>query len=161
MKVKQITKIGMIAALYIAITLIISPLSFGFLQYRLSSMLKCLFLKDRKYIIAVTIGVVLANTFSPYAGIWELVFMPIVTAIAAEAVYRLRNKPIMALILNAILTAAGVALMLKVVAGLPFWITLASVALSEATIMVIGQKVFMRWFDAAFSKRGDNGNREV
>jgi len=161
MKVNQITKMGIVAALYVAITVIISPLSFGFLQFRVSSVLKCLFLKDKRYIIAITIGVILANVFSPYAGVWELTFMPLVTILAAVVTCKLKNKPIIALAANAIMTAAGVALMLKVIVGVPFWITLASVTLSESAVMIIGQKVLLRWVDAAIGKWGNNSNREI
>jgi len=161
MKLRQITKIGIIAALYVSITVIVSPLSFGFLQIRVSSMLKCLFLKDRRYIAAITVGVFLANMFSPYAGVWELVFMPVVTILAAEVAYRFRNHPVMALIANATMTAVGVGAMLQIVLGLPFWITFASVTISESAVMLIGQKVFSRWINAAISKWSNNGDREV
>lgn len=161
MNTKTIVKMGLVAAIYVVLTMVMPPMSFGFIQFRMASMLKCLILKDRKYVFAIVIGVIIANLFSPYAGVWELVFMPFITILAGEVVYRLKRYPYIALLGNGFITAVGVGIMLKIIIGVPFWITLISVTISETVLMVIGQKVFVRYVDAAFSKWGNHSNREI
>lgn len=152
MKTREVTRIGLVAAAYVAITLAISPIAFGPVQFRLSSILKATTTKGRVYIAGITLGVIVANIFSPYAGIWELLFMPVVTILGGEIAYRLRNKPVAAMVIYSIITAAGVGLMLQVVANVPFVVTMVSVFSSEVILTVIGQKVLMRWLDAAIGK---------
>ena len=65
MKIKTITTVGLISALYVAITIILAPISFGIFQFRVSELLKPIALKGKKYVIALTIGLFLANLCPP------------------------------------------------------------------------------------------------
>ncbi|MCR8969873.1 QueT transporter family protein [Facklamia sp. 7083-14-GEN3] len=67
----DLTRIALIAAFYIVLTLIISPLSFG-LGIRISEGLNFLALYNKRYILGVTLGVFIVNYFSTY-GIWDMV----------------------------------------------------------------------------------------
>jgi uncharacterized membrane protein len=161
MKISQITKMGLIAALYVAVTMLISPVAFGFIQFRISSILKCLVLKDRKYILGITVGVIIANLFSPYASVGKLAFMPFITIAGGEIAYRMKKRPAIALFIYGMITVGGVAFTLKIIAGIPFFLTLPSVTASETFLMLLGQKIMGRWFDVVIGVRSDNNSREI
>lgn len=67
----DMTKVAIIAALYVVITLLIAPIAFGPVQFRISESLNFLALHNKRYIWAITIGVFIAN-FMTY-GIIDMV----------------------------------------------------------------------------------------
>lgn len=77
LSVRRICCIGLIASAYACTTWFLSPLSYGPLQFRVSELLKPLVFFYPDSILAFAVGVLAANVLSPYAGPWELVFMPI------------------------------------------------------------------------------------
>mgnify|MGYP002733419785 CR=1 FL=1 len=54
--VQETTKVALIAALYVAVTLILAVISFGAIQLRLSEMFNYLAIFHKRYIVAVTLG---------------------------------------------------------------------------------------------------------
>lgn len=62
---------GVIAALYIVLTLAFAPLSFGPLQFRLSEGLNFLALYNKRYVYAMTVGVFIVNYFA--FGMWDMI----------------------------------------------------------------------------------------
>lgn len=68
-KVDYLTKQAAIAALYVVLTLVFSPLSFEVIQFRVSELLMLFILVDRRYITGLTLGVFVANIFSPFAAV--------------------------------------------------------------------------------------------
>ncbi|KGR92412.1 membrane protein [Ureibacillus massiliensis 4400831 = CIP 108448 = CCUG 49529] len=73
MKTKFIATIGLVAALYVAITFLIAPFGFGEIQFRVSEILNHLVAFNPLYMTGVVIGVFIANLFSPL-GLYDLVF---------------------------------------------------------------------------------------
>ncbi|UZN00788.1 QueT transporter family protein [Lysinibacillus sp. MHQ-1] len=65
MSVSELTKTALVAALYVAVTVLLSVISFGAVQLRLSEMFNYLALYNKRYVYAVTLGVILANFMSP------------------------------------------------------------------------------------------------
>lgn len=63
--VGELTKTSLVAALYVTVTLMLSVISFGAVQLRLSEMFNYLALYNKRYVLAVTLGVVIANFMSP------------------------------------------------------------------------------------------------
>lgn len=63
----DMTKIAVVAALYVVITLLIAPIAYGPIQFRISESLNFLALHHKRYIWAVSIGVFIANfiTYGP------------------------------------------------------------------------------------------------
>lgn len=82
---KSISKMAMITALYVVLTLMISPLSYGFIQVRLSEMLNYLGLYHKRYIIAITLGVAIANLNSPL-GIVDVIIGSVSTYLVLQLV---------------------------------------------------------------------------
>ena len=64
MKVKTLATSGIIAALYVAVTLLVAPFGFTNVQFRLSEMFNHLVVFNKKFIFAIVLGVFVANLFS-------------------------------------------------------------------------------------------------
>lgn len=138
---RDITRISVIAALYVVLTIAVSPLAYGVLQFRISELLKPLALHGKKYVIALTLGLILANLFSPFLGIFELLLMPAACLIGGEITYRLRRWPVVAMTIYSIIISIGVALTLHIMANLPFLPTLAAVWIPEVILMQLGRPI--------------------
>lgn len=63
--VKIIVINAMIASIYAALTLVISPIAYSEIQFRLSEIMVFLAFYNRKYIPGLIIGCIVANLFSP------------------------------------------------------------------------------------------------
>ena len=61
----ELAKTGIAAGLYVAVTLVLSVISFGAIQFRLSEMFNYLALFHKRYVVAITLGVVIVNFMSP------------------------------------------------------------------------------------------------
>ena len=88
-KSKDLTFVAIFAALYAVLVYVFAPISFFALQFRVAGALRPAI--ARKWILAVgyAIGVVVGNLFSPFAGIYELLFMPVMSLVAGLAGYAL------------------------------------------------------------------------
>ena len=141
MKTKDIALIGVVAAVYVVLTVLLSPISYGALQFRASEMLKPMALKGRQYVLALTVGLFIANLYSPFAGGLELIFMPTVCFVGGEIAYRLRNKRFIAIATYSTIISCAVALMLKILINAPYAVTAVCVFIPEIILMFIGGKV--------------------
>ncbi|MEO4053212.1 QueT transporter family protein [Solibacillus sp. CAU 1738] len=141
--VSELTKIALVAALYVAVTLILSVISFGAVQLRLSEMFNYLALYHKRYVIAVTLGVVLANFMSPT---WILdvpiggISTFLVLLICRASTKNIQNMKIRMVITALIVTASmfTVAGQLTIMLDLPFWPTYLTVAIGELFSMTVG-----------------------
>src|SRR5690625_1331152 len=69
----DLTLTGIVAALYVAVTLVLSAISFGAIQLRLSEMFNYLALFHKRYVVAITLGVVIVNFLSSPYGLIDVV----------------------------------------------------------------------------------------
>ena len=141
--VHETAKVAIVASLYVAVTLVLAVISFGAVQLRLSEMFNYLALFHKRYIVAVTLGVVIANLFSPMwwidvpvggiATFIVLIICRVVTKNVKNLVWKL-------IITGVIFTASmfTVATQLMIVFDLPFWPTYGMVAVGEAFSMLVG-----------------------
>ena len=82
---KRLIRAAVIAALYSALTILLSPISYGPLQIRFSEALTILPLLLPEAVIGVTVGCLIANIFG---GMWtDMVFGTLATFIAAVLTY--------------------------------------------------------------------------
>ncbi len=82
---KRLIRAAVIAALYAALTVLLTPLSYGPLQIRFSEALTILPLLLPEAVIGVTVGCLIANIFT---GMWtDMVFGTLATLIAAILTY--------------------------------------------------------------------------
>lgn len=141
--VSEIAKTGLVAALYVTVTLMLSVISFGVIQLRLSEMFNYLALYHKRYVVAVTAGVVIANFMSPtwiidvpIGGIATLLVLLICRRITRNIENNVWKIAITAVIFT--ISMFTVALQLTIMLNYPFWPTYGMVALGEFTSMIIG-----------------------
>lgn len=141
--VSELTKTSLVAALYVAVTVVLSVISFGAVQLRLSEMFNYLALYNKRYVVAVTLGVILANFMSPT---WVL-DVPVggISTFLVLILCRTVTKKITNDILKMVITALIFAISMFTVAGqltilydLPFWPTYLTVGIGELLSMTVG-----------------------
>ncbi len=141
---------GVVGALYVVLSLAVAPFAFGPLQFRVGEALKPLVIKYPATIPAFGIGTVIINFFSPFAGVLELAFMPLVDVVGGVLCWFVARGvggafgTYLASLLYAIFTAAGVGVVLTLVAGLPYLVSFASVAASEIILLLTGNALLVR-----------------
>lgn len=144
--VGELTKISLVAALYFAVTASFAVVSFGAVQVRFSEMFNYLALYNKRYVIAVTLGVVFANFLSPT---WFL-DVPIgglatfVVLLICRAVTKHIKNEIVRIAVTAVIFAVSmftVAAQLTILFDLPFYYTWLTVAAGELLSMTIGGMV--------------------
>lgn len=139
----ELTKISLIASLYVAITAAIAVLSFGAVQLRIAEMFNFLALYHKRYVVAVTLGVVLANFMSP-TWVLDVPIGGIATFLVlmlCRAVTKHMKNEIAKLAVTAVLFAISmftVAGQLTILNGFPFFYTWLTVGLGELFSMTVG-----------------------
>ena len=138
MKVKDLTRMAIVAALYCVVTWLVSPIAYGPMQFRLSEVMKPLALKGRIYIAGLSVGLLLANLLSPFGGPWEWVWMPVMCFIGGEIAYRMRKWPAASMVFYSAWISFAVAIMLQAVLQIPFYLTIGWIWIPELILMQIG-----------------------
>ena len=87
---KSLAKAGIISAIYIALTLVLYPISFGAFQVRVSESLTLLPLIFPESIIGLTIGCFISNFFGN--GVLDIVFGTLATFLSAILTYACTKK---------------------------------------------------------------------
>lgn len=141
--VRELTKVALVAALYVAVTVVLSVISFGAVQLRLSEMFNYLALYNKRYIVAVTLGVILANFMSP-TWILDVPIGGIATflvLILCRAVTKNMKSDSWKMVVTALIFAVSmftVAGQLTILYDLPFWATWFTVGVGELLSMTVG-----------------------
>ncbi|KJS19334.1 MAG: hypothetical protein VR72_19095 [Clostridiaceae bacterium BRH_c20a] len=129
MNIKAITKISLIAAIYAAITIGLAPLSYNFVQLRVSEALTILPFIMPQSILGLFIGAAIANIYSGL-GIYDIVFGSLATLVAAHLTRKMPSKwlaPLPPVIINALV----IGFMWSYFADMPFYLTAGYVALGQ------------------------------
>jgi len=95
-KLHILLKIAMIAAIYTALSMLLSPISFGPLQVRVAEALTLLPVLSLMPVWGLTLGCALTNFLGALSGVnilgfWDVLFGTLATLIAALLSYRFRN----------------------------------------------------------------------
>ncbi len=132
--VKTVAYGGVIAALYVVLTLLINALGLasGAIQVRISEALTILPVFTAAAVPGVTLGCVLANVLTGCA-LWDVVFGSLATLLGALGTRMLRNRPLLAWIPPVISNMIIVPVVLQKVYGAPetFWYLMATVGAGE------------------------------
>ena len=113
----SITKIAIVAALYIVLTVLIYPLSFNEIQVRFSEVLLLLCFFDKKYGIGIVVGCAVSNLFSPIP--LDVLFGTVQTIVAVVLIGYLR--PLILSLILTILSMVIVGLEIAVISSFDMW----------------------------------------
>ncbi len=134
---------AVISALYVALTYLVAPIAYGPIQFRVSEALVILVAARPHLIFFVPIGCFVANLLSPYAGIWDLVFMPIMSTVGALPLYFFgRRYLLLSGWCYAVVTGVSVGLMISILEKAGFLILALSVTASQMIIMTVAFFLF-------------------
>ena len=143
---------AIVAALYVVITTVFAFMSFGNIHFRISEMLNHLFAFDKKYGYGIIAGVILANTIfmsSSGLGVYDLVFglgHSILSLVIGSFVFRfakdLKGKMLLLSIVFSVMIFL-VAIELKIVLELPFWLSYFETFVGEIVVMLVGIPVML------------------
>lgn len=140
---KDIVLPALVGALYVAISLLFAPLSFGAVQVRFSELFNHLCAYNKRYVYAVIIGCFITNLFSPL-GLPDVIFGTTGTIIGTYLTWyfgRKTDNVIYKSIIATICQLPGTLLVgieLTIITKVPFWATWGSVAAGEMVSMIIG-----------------------
>ncbi|MEK4698400.1 QueT transporter family protein [Solibacillus sp. FSL R7-0668] len=146
MKVKFLATTGIIAALYIAVTMLVAPFGFTEVQFRISEMFNHLVAFNPRFAGGIILGVFISNMFSPL-GWYDLVFGVIHSAVTLGIFILICKfvKNIAArLIINSLLftfTMFIIAFELNLALELPFLWTWLTVAAGEFVVLIVGAPI--------------------
>ncbi len=132
-----------IAALYVAVTLAVAPISFGPIQFRVSEALAILPLFSPSAIVGLTAGCAIANGAGVVLGLttpYDIVFGPAATLLAAVFTYLLKNikiknvpifAPLPPVVFNALIIGAYLAAITESASKFVFFYYALTVAVGE------------------------------
>lgn len=146
---KKIATIGVTAGLYVVLTVALSSLSYGGVQFRVAEMLTLLCFYKKDYCVALILGCFISNMFSPMPV--DMVIGTFATAVAVVPMYLIGKnatekrlfKMILASLCPVFSNALIVGLELKIFVGLPFFISALEVGFGEIVcVSVLGVASF-------------------
>ncbi len=148
MKTKTIAISGIIAALYVAVSLLVAPFGFTAVQFRVSEMFNHLIVFNKKYFFGIVLGVFVTNIFSPL-GLYDLTF-GVAHSIITLSLTILASKYIKGnlgrMIFNTIMftfTMFIIAFELNLALDLPFFYTWLTVAAGEFVVLAVGIPIIL------------------
>ncbi|MCG8514038.1 MAG: QueT transporter family protein [Halanaerobiales bacterium] len=131
----KITRGAMIAGIYIVITYLLAPVSFGPLQFRAAEALTVLPILYPEAIPALFIGVLISNIFGGL-GLVDIIGGSLVTLIAAYFTYYFRAS-ILAYLSPIVFNGFLISIYLKILFDLPYWLTVIQISISEAAVVFL------------------------
>lgn len=94
MKTKPLIQGSVIASIYVVLTFLFAPISYGVMQVRISEALTILPYFTPVAIPGLFIGCLVANILGPY-GVIDMIFGSFATLLSAFLSYRLRSRPLL------------------------------------------------------------------
>lgn len=144
--VLTITRLALVAAMYVAMSLVIPSPIYGAVQLRFSEVLVLLCFYRKDYSISLILGCFIVNLFSPL-GLIDIIFGSLATAIAVIPMYYMKNIYLAAL-LPIVSNGIIVGVELTVVYNDPLWFNMVMVALGELVVIgILGVVIFKQVFD--------------
>ena len=130
---KFITTSAIIGSVYVALTIMLAPISYGQIQVRVAESLTVLPFMFPQAIPGLYLGCMAANIYGGLGPI-DIFGGSLLTLIAALLTWWLRrfNKPWLAPLPPVLVNAFGVGLILHIQLHLPYWITVLWVGLGQA-----------------------------
>lgn len=134
---------ALVAAVYIAVSLLIQPIAFSNIQFRLPEMFNHLIVFNKKYFFGIVLGVLITNLFSPL-GIYDLAFglaHSVISLLLVVWISRYLKNSWGLMAVNTIVFTFNifiVAFELYLAFDLPFFLTWLTTASGEFVVMGVG-----------------------
>lgn len=144
MNIDVIAKGAVISALYVVLTLLTYPVSYGDIgiEFRLAEILVLLCFFNSSYIIPLTIGCFIANLFGSM-GIIDALFGSVATFLSCFCISKSKNI-FVASIFPVIFNAVIVGLELYFILDLPLIFSMIGVAIGEVVVVtIVGCPIFL------------------
>ena len=119
----------MLAAVYAALTMVLWPISYGPIQFRVAEAMTVLPYLYPEAVPGLFFGCLIANIFGGQ-GMSDIVFGSLATLVSALISRRIKTLwlvPMPPVLINAVVVGA----VLSITFGLPFWLTAAEVGLGQ------------------------------
>ncbi len=129
MKANKIARISIIAALYAAITIALAPISYMFIQIRISEVLTVLPFLFPESILGLFLGCLLANVYGGL-GLIDIIFGSLATLTAAYLTSKMRH-PFLAPLPPVLVNAVVVGCILHYVLEYPLYASMFYVGLGQ------------------------------
>lgn len=130
---RYITRVGIIAGVYVVVTVLLAPISFGPIQLRISEALTVLPIMFPEAVPALFVGVLISNIYGGL-GMYDIVFGSSITLIAAYVSWRCRRN-LIAYLSPVVFNGLFVSLYLHLLFKWPYWLTVLSISASEAVVV--------------------------
>ena len=143
---KTITKLAIVAAAYVVLTLLSAPLSYMQVQFRISEILLLLCFFNTKYGVSLIIGCFLSNLASPFGPIdWVLGTSHTIIAVLFIIWAKKMKLPLWVASLGAIIGTPLVGLAMNIASGLPFIMSTLWVAFGEFVVVTLFGVPIFKW----------------
>jgi len=140
-KYLDLIEISVIAALYVVLTIVVQPISFGEIQFRLSEVLMLLVFYNRKYSVSMILGCLIANLWSPYL-LWDMIFGTLATALSCLFMVKSKSLIVASIwptVFNALIVGAEIAIL----SNISYLFCILTVGFGELVVVtVFGTIVF-------------------
>ncbi|OZU87511.1 hypothetical protein CIL03_16555 [Virgibacillus indicus] len=146
MNIKTLVANGLIAALYIAVSMAVEPLAFSSIQFRIPEMFNHLIVFNKRYFYGIILGVFITNIFSPL-GLYDLIFGVAHSAISLLIIIFLARfiKNTWVLLVATTLVFSFnmfiIAFELNLALELPFMLSWLTTAAGEFGVLAIGMPI--------------------
>ncbi len=155
---KTVAQAAMIAAIYVVLTFVFQPISFGSMQCRVSEILTILPVFTPAAIPGLFVGCLLGNIFGG-AMLLDIILGSLTTLVAAVGTYMLRERRILAalspILLNGIVVGSYIPFLYS--PEIPVWLSMIYVAAGQIVSCGVGGLLFACLLDktGVFKKDGE------
>lgn len=143
---QKLVRGAIIAALYVAITFLLAPVSFGNVQFRASEALTVLPILFPEAIFGLYVGVMLANILGGLGPI-DIFGGSLITLVAAWLTYRFRGN-VLAYLSPILLNGFLVSIYLAPILNIPYWLSVVTLSISEAAVVFVLGYPLVQWLKA-------------
>ncbi len=148
-----IARMGMLAGVYVALTLVFAPISYGPVQVRVSEALTLLpFYYGPQAAVGLWIGAMISNAFGGL-GILDMTFGAALTLVAGLLTSQMPNR-LLAAAPPVVVNAVGIGWMLHYLLGVPLLATMAYVGTGQAVAVVFIGLPAIHWLVHRLEERG-------
>jgi len=150
-KTNYIVKTAIIAATYAVLTILLAPISYGPIQFRVSEVMVLLVFIDKRYFTGIALGTFLAGLFSPY-GMLDAIVGTLATIVALGGIIGIKHalgdnfkSLVIASLLPTIANGIIIGGLISYTANIPFLIAALQVAFGEFVVVSIVGVIVIRW----------------